>query len=169
MPLFENLRGIVGSILQIGSGGPQWKNNASVFEARNATDTGFVRVRGATPIGPNDFVTLAASSTYDSLRFAVALVTTQSVTLIPANAVVVATSVTIQSAYDLGTTIEIGRAGAPALLQASIVNSPQAPDQYLSPQDVAWGAVPLAVVATVSGGPTTGAAVVRVDYVIPRP
>lgn len=64
MSLFENLRGIAGSIFQLGFGGPQWKNNAGVFEARNATDAGFVLVRGATPVGPDDFVTLASAKNY---------------------------------------------------------------------------------------------------------
>lgn len=122
-----------------------------------------------TSIGPDQVPVWALGATTGSVRFALQLVTTQSITLIPGNAVVIATSVTIQSAYDVGTTIEVGRAGAPALLQDSAANTPQIPAQYLSPQDVAWGATPLAVRATVSGGPTAGAAVVRVDYAIPQP
>lgn len=64
MALFENLRGIVGSIFQLGAGGPNWKNNAGAFEARNATDSAFTIVRGAPPVGPNDFVTLASVGNY---------------------------------------------------------------------------------------------------------
>lgn len=110
-----------------------------------------------------------AGSNAGSIRFAIGTATTQSVMGIPANAVVTATNVTVQTAYSAGAVIEIGRAGAIALLQSSAANAPQIADEYLRPQDVDWGPLALPVVATISGGPAVGAAVVRVDFVLPQP
>lgn len=124
-----------------------------------------------TSVGPDEVPAWAAlpKPPTGSVRFALKLLTAQSVTLIPQNAVIVATNVAIQTAYDVGTTIQVGRAAAPALLQSSTDNAPQIPAQYLSPQDVDWGPVALPVVATISGSPTSGSAVVRVDYALPQP
>jgi hypothetical protein len=60
MSLYQKLRGTMETLLQIGLGGPQVKNNAGVIEHRNATDTGFVVARGAAPVASNDFVTLGS-------------------------------------------------------------------------------------------------------------
>jgi hypothetical protein len=49
----------VSSLLRLGKGGPQLKNNSGVIEAKNATDTGYVTVSGADPINAQDFVTKA--------------------------------------------------------------------------------------------------------------
>jgi hypothetical protein len=59
MSVFDTLRGINGSLLQIGGPlGPQWKSNAGVLEARDFADGAFVIVRGLDPIAGNDLVTV---------------------------------------------------------------------------------------------------------------
>lgn len=57
MSLWSKIRGTAETIFQLGLGGPQLKNNSSVLEARNAGDSGFVVMRGATPVADNDLVT----------------------------------------------------------------------------------------------------------------
>ena len=54
MGLFTKVRGTIETLWQLGLGGPQWKNNASVIEARNSADSGFVVTRTATPASEND-------------------------------------------------------------------------------------------------------------------
>ena len=53
----EKIRGIIGSILRIGLGGPQIKATGGNLEMRNAVDGGFVITRGADPVGSDDLVT----------------------------------------------------------------------------------------------------------------
>lgn len=57
MSLWSKIRGTIESAFQIGLAGPQIKNNSSVLEARNSADSGFVVVRGASPVAANDLVT----------------------------------------------------------------------------------------------------------------
>lgn len=57
MSVFSKIRGTIETIFQIGNAGPQLKNNSGVIEARNSGDSGFVVVRGAAPVGDNDFAT----------------------------------------------------------------------------------------------------------------
>ena len=47
----------VGSSVQLGKGGARVKNSSGVVEARDAADSAYAVVRGATPVGDNDFVT----------------------------------------------------------------------------------------------------------------
>lgn len=55
--LLEKITGTISSFFQIGVGGPRVKNNGGLIEARNAADSGFVIVRGATPVATNDLTT----------------------------------------------------------------------------------------------------------------
>ncbi len=58
MGVFSKLAGVVGNLFQLGGpSGPAIKNNSGVIEARNAGDTTYVVVRGAAPVGDNDFTT----------------------------------------------------------------------------------------------------------------
>lgn len=57
MSIFQKIRGTIESIFQLGLGGPQLKNNSGIIEARNSTDATYAVVRGAPPVGDNDFVT----------------------------------------------------------------------------------------------------------------
>jgi hypothetical protein len=61
MGLFEKIAGTVLSFFQIGdSGGPGLNANAGALEARNAANSAFAVMRGATPAGSNDLVTLGS-------------------------------------------------------------------------------------------------------------
>jgi hypothetical protein len=51
---FQNLRGIIGNLFQLGLGGPNLKNNAGAIEARNAGDSAFAIMRVASPAADND-------------------------------------------------------------------------------------------------------------------
>jgi hypothetical protein len=57
MSLWSKIVGTIETTFQIGLGGPKIKNNSSVLEARNAADSGYVVVRGATPVGDSDLTT----------------------------------------------------------------------------------------------------------------
>lgn len=62
---FKRLLGIVGNIFQLGGpNGPQFSNNSGVVENRNATGSAFNIMRGADPVGTNDFVTLGYGNTH---------------------------------------------------------------------------------------------------------
>lgn len=173
MSLYEQLSGIAGSLFQIGFGGPKWKNNGGALEARNPTDAGFVVVRGAAPVGADDFVTLGSLPTSTtgvvrSIRFAITTTATQTSTaLLPANAVVLRATLNVVTPYSVATTITIGQVGALTLLQAATDNLATAAGLYLVPQETDWGAVALAVVATIAGAPAAGAGFVTVEYTNP--
>ena len=56
MDLRKKIRGIIGSIFQLGLGGPQIKNNSGVIEMRNAADSDYVRLKTLAPVDDNDVV-----------------------------------------------------------------------------------------------------------------
>src|SRR5271154_3879440 len=59
MSLFSRVAGAVASFFQFGGpGGPGLNDNAGALEAKNSTNSTFVNMRGADPVGANDFVTL---------------------------------------------------------------------------------------------------------------
>ncbi len=55
--LHKKIRGIIGSILQIGIDGPNIKNNSGVVEIKNADDSALARLKAATPTDDSDVVT----------------------------------------------------------------------------------------------------------------
>lgn len=57
MSFLSKIRGTAESLFQIGLGGPQWKRNIAVVEARDATDATFAKVRAADPAGYDDLAT----------------------------------------------------------------------------------------------------------------
>ena len=56
MGLFERISGLVGSVVQLGIGGPKLKNNSGVIESRNPSDTDYAVLRAGTPLGASDVV-----------------------------------------------------------------------------------------------------------------
>jgi hypothetical protein len=65
MSLFSSIAGAIASFFQIGGpNGPGFSDNVGALEAKNSTNSAFVNVRGADPVGPNDFVTLEYSETH---------------------------------------------------------------------------------------------------------
>lgn len=60
MGLFSRIAGVVNSFFQVGGpAGPGWNSNSGALEGRNAANSTFAVVRGATPLGDNDLVTKA--------------------------------------------------------------------------------------------------------------
>lgn len=272
MGLFSRLAGVVNNFFQIGGpAGPGFNNSAGALEGRNAANSTFAVVRGATPSGDNDLTTKAyvdestkayivtaqanavsaliansgvehfivvstpgtgAAAAYiaGTLLFddgsgvgnvvilgpttGVSIITTTSlvggtftfnsnsqyvwtgatwlnlapnvagaeytidfaigtgasqtsVSSIPANAVVLRTSVTITTPYSGGATIAVGQTGTASLLQATGDNVPQTSDEYQSASRVAWGGSALPVLVTVGGSPGAGVGVVTVTYSLP--
>ena len=171
MSLFSKIRGTIESLWQIGLGGPNLKNNGGVIESRNAGDSAFAVVRGATPVGANDLATKAyvdsggASGAVQEIRFVIGTGASQSsATQIPANAFICSTEVEITTAYSGGATITVGQTGSAALLQGTSDNLATTLGIYQTPQDVSWGASPLAVLVTIAGAPAAGAGVVIVRF-----
>lgn len=57
MSLWSKIKGTIESTFQLGLGGPILKDSSGAVEVRNSADTGYVIVRGATPVGDNDLTT----------------------------------------------------------------------------------------------------------------
>jgi len=103
-----------------------------------------------------------------TIDFAIGTAASQSSTsVIPANAVVWRSDVTITTPYSGGATISVGQTGTAALLQGTADNVPQTVDEYTSDARIAWGGTPFAVLVTVGGAPGAGAGVVSVHYSLP--
>lgn len=78
MPVIEKLRGITGSLFSFGLANVttvlNLKNNAGIFEVRNAADAAYIIGRGADPVGDDDWVTRryflanASSANYTGIR-----------------------------------------------------------------------------------------------------
>lgn len=56
MSVYSKIRGTIETIFQLGLAGPNLKASSGVVEARNAGDSAYAIVRGATPVGNNDLV-----------------------------------------------------------------------------------------------------------------
>lgn len=174
MSFWDDIRGIVGSLFQLGLSGPNLKNNSGAIEARNAADSAFVNARGLAAVAANDFVILGQIPSIAGLMFAIRFpvgiaATTDAGTLIPANAIVSNVELDVQTAYSPGTTIEIGQAGSLALLQTTAGNNPLATGEYDKRQDTPWGGAALAPRVTIAGGPLVGASFCIVHYSNPNP
>jgi hypothetical protein len=174
MSLWSKIIGTINTRFQIGLGGPNWNANAGNLEAQNASVSGFVIVRGATPVAANDLATKAyvdsGSVVEDGglqvIRFAVTTASAQnSVTSIPAGALVFDAFLDVQTGFSAGTTITIGNAGSPALLLGTADNLATAIGIYDVPQDTSWGGSPATVLVTVAGSPSVGSAFAVVKYV----
>ena len=102
------------------------------------------------------------------VRFAVTNAASQSsTTQIPANAVVVETTLDITTPLSAGATVAIGQTGTPALLQATTDNLATVAGQYQLMQNVSWGGSPLSVLITVTGAPAAGSGFCLVKYSVP--
>jgi hypothetical protein len=62
MSLWSKIKGTAESAWQIGLGGPLLKNNGGVIEGRNAADSAFAVMRGATAVSGNDLVAVAGEA-----------------------------------------------------------------------------------------------------------
>lgn len=97
----------------------------------------------------------------------------QSASSVPANAIITRAYLDMQSAgaapYSAGTTIQIGRTGAAALLMdvADSVPTAAAGHIYNAQQGTPWGGAALPVLVTIAGAPGAGVGFVYVEYAIP--
>jgi hypothetical protein len=171
MSVFSKLAGTISSFFQLGGpGSPGLNNNAGVLEAKNSANNAFVNLSVATPTTANHAATKAyvdtggASAAIMEVRFALGTTTASSVNTVPANAVISSVQLDVTTLYSGGTTISIGQTGSVSLLMATGDNVPTVVNLYDSTIDVAWGASALAVLATVAGAPSVGAAQVIVKY-----
>lgn len=101
------------------------------------------------------------------IRYTITNAATQdSVSLIPANAIVSSCEVKITTPYSGGATISVGRAGSLALVMPTTGNNPQGASGniYRRLQDTSWGGSALVVRTTIAGAPAAGAGVVIVKY-----
>jgi hypothetical protein len=57
--IISKLLGLSNSLIQLGLGGPNLRNNGGVVEARNPANSAFAVVRGANAVSSNDLVTLS--------------------------------------------------------------------------------------------------------------
>lgn len=49
MSFYSKIRGTAESLFQLGLGGPQWKRNVDIIEARDSADAAFAVVRALEP------------------------------------------------------------------------------------------------------------------------
>ena len=56
MEILKKIRGIIGSLFQLGIDGPQLKNESGVLASRTNDDQNYSPFRAAAPIGENDVV-----------------------------------------------------------------------------------------------------------------
>lgn len=179
MSLWSKIRGTINTAWQIGLGGPNWNNNAGNLEAQNSSISGFVIVRGATPVAANDLATKAyvdSGATVEDgglqvIRFAITTAAAQnSATSVPSGALVFDTFIEVVTPFSAGTTITVGNAGSPALLMGTGDSLATAAGIYDVPQDTTFTGGPATVLVTVAGGPVAGAGFVIVKYVqAPQP
>jgi hypothetical protein len=105
-----------------------------------------------------------------TIDFPIAIAATQdSLTPIPANAVVYSCMVQVVTPYTGGTVITVGRVGSLALLQSASDNLPTAANLYQTVQRTPWGATQLPVRVSVAGAPIAGAGFCVVSYSLPNP
>lgn len=57
MSVWKKIRGTIETAWQIGIGGPNLKANSGAIDVRNAGDSAYAVVRGASPVGNNDLAT----------------------------------------------------------------------------------------------------------------
>jgi hypothetical protein len=174
----EKLASIIGDSVRIGLATASrvlLKNNAGVFEARNNADAAYIVGRGADPVGANDWVTLqyltANSANYQVIQYTITAAggaTQDSVTSIPAGAVVFETREEVTIAWSPGTTIDVGDTATPALLIATADVDNLSTDIYAFPGNTPWVGASV-VRATIGGAPGAGASVITVFYATPKP
>ncbi len=91
-----------------------------------------------------------------------------SVTSIPANAVILRSTINITTGYTAAATIAVGQTGSTSLLQATGDSVAQTIDTYDALQVTAWGGSSLPLLVTIGGSPSTGVGTVTVEYTTPQ-
>lgn len=153
-------------------------NDRTASGLRSATTV--VVVSAATAPSPGQVLTATSGTAADwetpavtsgsvqTIRYAINTTATQpSATSIPSTAVVQDCYIDIITPFSPGATIEVGRSGSLALIQATTDNDATTAGLYKAPQDTVWG-VTGPVVVTVGGAPGAGAGFCMVNYVVPN-
>lgn len=167
---FKKIIGTISTIFQIGIGGPKLKkSSSSALDIRNSTDASFANVRVADPVADDDAVTQRKSkSAIRQIQFSLALVSTSSVSQIPAGGKAISAKLQINTAYSVGTTVSIGFTGTPTAFMQTTENDPTEVSTTWEIEQNTTVVSAVNVFATVAGSPIVGAAIVIVDYVIPE-
>lgn len=170
-----NIRRVIldSSLLQFGLAdtSPQLKEGSDLVEWRNNADSDFIIVRGKDSVGDDDLVTRrqlnsGVTSQISVIRFALNTTATQTSTAtIPANSRIVKSVVEITTAYDGGTTIDVGHSGTADLIQPDTKVKETKIGVYVVNQDTDWGGSSLAVQVTVGGAPAAGVGICTVYYI----
>jgi hypothetical protein len=101
------------------------------------------------------------------IRFPIGTAASQfSVSLIPANAIIIDAVVQIVTPYDVGTTISLGQTGAVALFMPTSGNIPQAANLYDFDQNTPSLSTSLPLLATIVGSPAAGSGFVSIIYML---
>ena len=166
-PLYHKIRGIVGTLFGFEDGNAAQLRSVStnVLEVRSNDDLAYGIMRGAAPVGGNDY----ANKTYvdaSSGGAAGALCVTKfafdyvsggvAATPIPSNADVYRVMLQINTAFDGAyTQISVGRNGNESLLMQAGDNAPGTPDIYVVDQITGIGATAGILLVTVSN-PNSG-------------
>lgn len=101
-----------------------------------------------------------------SIRIPVALGSVSSAATIPAGAYGIEVTIDVTTGYSPGITVEVGRAGVPALLVAAGDFNPKKVGLNVMDALELWG-VAAVVLVTIGGGPAVGVAVVLIRYTEP--
>jgi len=105
-----------------------------------------------------------------TINFPIAIAAIQdSLTPIPANAVVYSCMVQVVTPYTGGTVIAVGRVGSLSLLQSASDNLPTAANLYQAVQRTPWGVAQLPVRVSVAGAPIAGDGYCVISYSLPNP
>jgi hypothetical protein len=169
---FSRLLGTTATKFQIGQGNCGWSApDATHLENRTAGGA-FAITRGADPVGANDYVTLGSIPSLTegvnvAVRFAITNAAAQnSVSSLPALAVILRAFLDITTPYSAGATITVGTAAVPAAFMDTGDSTPQTNDLYDAPQDVVT-TLGGTVLVTVAGAPAAGAGTCCVVYCKP--
>ena len=177
MSFMSKIKGIIGSVFQLGIGGPKIKDNSGAVEMKNAADSAFVITRGLPPVGDNDYVTkkhfednnaAAVGLAYATLPLALA--TKVSTGILPDDCTIRDVVVKVVTAYDASATFDGKRTGdaTKVLFDTTDVDWGTI-GEYHVPHYTDWGSTGAGTLtSTLVNSPTVGAAEVLVGYVTPR-
>ena len=112
--------------------------------------------------------TVVVQGAIREIRFQLGTATKSSTTQIPGSSRILYTAVQIIDVYDAGARISIGHSGDDELLMTINDNTPQQLGTYVVDNDVLFPGVATSVLATVTGSPTNGSAIVIVRHSQPE-
>lgn len=174
MSLVLNLGRTLQSALLIGLASPvRLKNNSGAMEVKNGADSAFATLRAGTPSGDDDVVTKSYgdanySMTGSRRAIAITLDTTaskSSTATLPDGSVVLSASADITTAYDNSATLQVGVSGTTDKFGAAADFDLATTGLYEVAQQAGQSGA-AAVLATISGSPTTGAGMLVVEYAV---